>query len=137
MHFHPPAKAIVASMPMGTAVELVVEETNQYDPMAIRVAVDMQNWPTDAIEALEYALMANFGEQYSASELCCQGMHHLGYLASSKNKKTTRGGPGNLEVIAMADQTGWGLMDLNSTFALSVEGFPMIDIELPDETLHQ
>jgi hypothetical protein len=38
-HFHPPAKAVLPLLASGTALTLLPEPTNEYDPFAVRVLV--------------------------------------------------------------------------------------------------
>jgi hypothetical protein len=127
MHFHPPAKAVVNAMQVGMSVTLIMEDDNQYDSNAVRVVYDMGDWPVDRMDALTFSLDAVYGGGVSASELCVQGLLFLGYLASSANKKATRGGPSNIEARLLASRHD-GFDNLDCKFGLSVEGAPVIEI---------
>jgi hypothetical protein len=93
--FHPPAAGVLGALPSGWPLVLVADRGNEYDEKAIRVLVDLRDFPLAGRETLQSAV-EGFGWQ--ADELCGQeDPCWLGFLAKS-GAKTTGGGPGNGEV---------------------------------------
>lgn len=128
-HAYPPAKCILDAMPMGMELELTHEVTNAYDSNAVQVYADMTKWPANAVPALDAALAKVYNDLYSASELCSNGLTMIGYLASSANKRTNKGGPGNLDALAMSQSSDWGFLGLSTTFTRTLDAAPAVAIE--------
>ena len=126
-NFRPPAREVLSILPAGTSLELRHESDNPYDPNAVAVFVDMGDWPIVKLPLLQDML----GTQLDASELCSRGLMHLGYIARTGNK-TTKGGPGNREVLDMADSIPWGLLGLDAKLGLAMEGWPTVVIGYKD-----
>lgn len=83
-HFRPPAKAILAALPLGSDLELRPEPTNQYDPNAIAVWVQTSSIPHTVRDDLD--LRAK-GYGYSADEIFAQSEFHLGYIPKEEAKR--------------------------------------------------
>jgi chemotaxis response regulator CheB len=124
MGFHPPARQVLSVLPLNTDLELIHEATNEYDPNAVRVVVDMGKYPVSKMEAL-HEVLRDTG--FNASEICAKGVLHLGYVAAS-GKPTARGGPGNVEVLMLASAKG-GLQSLQSKLSAFPDGSPAVVIE--------
>jgi len=108
MHFRPPAKEVVQCLPVGTELILRAEPTNEHDPNAVRVLVDLRDFPES-----KYQLLQNMiGPVYDAEQLCSEGLFMLGYLATS-GKKTARGGAGNIEVLLMCSNAPQASSDIH------------------------
>src|SRR5215470_971521 len=105
--FRPPARQIISVLPIGTPLLVHHDLNNEYDSNAVAVHVDMSQYPTSKMYLLIDILAPT---SFDASELCAKGPLMLGYLASSANPKSTRGGPGNAEALKFADEhgNGWG-----------------------------
>jgi hypothetical protein len=56
MHFRPPAKALVAALPSGTPLLLEPEPSNQYDPFAVKVLVNLTGMDDEFWDEIETAL---------------------------------------------------------------------------------
>jgi hypothetical protein len=124
MAFRPPAKQILSILPLGTNLILVPEPTNQYDPNAIQVHVDLAIWPIAKMDLLQSILPDTI---LDAAHYCSQGYFHLGYLASSSNRKTNLGGPGNLEVTNLAITVG-SFKNLTAELSALPTGTPAVKI---------
>lgn len=83
MHFRPPAKTLLASLPAGTRLRLEAEPGNPYDENAIAVLLDSAELPESQHPTLEQALPANGS---SLEEVLAQRWWHLGYVAASGGK---------------------------------------------------
>ena len=78
MHFRPPAKAILQSLPAAYPLELRPEPSNPYDPNAVAVWFDASRLPDDAKEELEHTLP---GQGSNLEDLLEQRFWHIGYIA--------------------------------------------------------
>jgi hypothetical protein len=78
MHFRPPAKAILQSLPAGYPLELRPEPTNPYDANAVAVWFDASHLPDDSLEELRHTLP---GQGSDIDDLCEQRFWHIGYMA--------------------------------------------------------
>lgn len=78
MHFRPPAKAILQSLPTGYPLELRPEPSNPYDQNAIAVWIDARFLSNDAIDELTSTLP---GSGHDIEELLSQRWWHIGYMA--------------------------------------------------------
>ena len=76
-HFHPPAKAILQSLPGGAELILRPEPDNQYDPNAVMVLVESATIPASEHETLG---LASAGYGVELSELLGAKEWHLGYV---------------------------------------------------------
>ena len=121
-HHRPPARQVLDVLPLGIKLEVRPEPTNEFDPNALMVVVDMGDLPVDRIPLLDTILP----EPWDASELCASGDLHLGYIARSGGKPA-KGLPGNAEVLDLAAEHGW--QALNTTLGSALEGFPVVVIE--------
>lgn len=83
IHFRPPAKAVLAHLPSGTALRLAREPFNEYDPQAIAVFVATSAIPASQHASLEAAL-AGFG--FLLPEVLARSEHQLGYIAAKPPK---------------------------------------------------
>jgi hypothetical protein len=73
--FHPPAQAILCTLPVGTELELLPEPTNPYDANAIMVYVSGEAVP--ASEELD-SLASGYGT--NSVKIRETPYHHLGYI---------------------------------------------------------
>lgn len=106
MHFRPPAKVILASLPAGAGLQLELEPENPYDPKALRVLVSPDEIPAGQHESLAEALPASGHELH---EVLAGEPVWLGYVADSDGKicQTARL-PGNRELgEAMLSGPDW------------------------------
>lgn len=78
MHFRPPAKAILQSLPASYPLELRPEPSNPYDPNAVAVWFDASHLPDEAMEELRHTLPGNGGD---LDDLVAQRFWHIGYIA--------------------------------------------------------
>lgn len=76
-HFRPPAKSILNVLPGGTALKLVPEPTNAYDPNACAVYVESANIPVSVHDDLAIAVE---GQGYTLEEILEYPAWHLGYI---------------------------------------------------------
>lgn len=83
-HFRPPAKAILAALPLGSELELRPEPTNQFDPNAIAVWVHTAKIPHTVRDDLD---LRTKGFGYSADEIFAQSEFHLGYIPKEEAKR--------------------------------------------------
>ncbi len=74
--FHPPARAILAVLPVGTELELIPEPDNPYDENAIMIWINGKEIPEHCRAELEF-LAAGYG--FHASEII-PNYWHLGYI---------------------------------------------------------
>ncbi len=52
-HFRPPAKQVLAALPAGAELSFELEDSNPYDPNAVKVFVDPKLIPDSQFQALE------------------------------------------------------------------------------------
>lgn len=83
MHFRPPAKQLLASLPTGTLLTLEPEPENPYDEKAIKVLLDASQIPESQHETLRLTLDGTGHDLESVLE---QGKWQLGYVAASDGK---------------------------------------------------
>lgn len=76
-YHRPPARILIASLPIGTPLFLLAEPDNQYDPNAIQVFLESQNIPAASHAELEREL-PNAG--FSLDTVIAQDQWHLGYI---------------------------------------------------------
>ena len=76
-HYHPPAKAILDSIPPGTQLILQPEPENSYDSNAIKVIIASKDIPENSHLFLSDQLMA-YGLEIE--DILNQEIWHLGYL---------------------------------------------------------
>jgi hypothetical protein len=99
VHFHPPAKLILASLPAGTPVSLVPEPENPYDPDAIQVYVDPSHIPASERPGLELALP---GMGQDLVSILTQDSILLGHVAATGGKPLLKAGPGFVGTLEFA-----------------------------------
>ncbi len=80
MHFRPPAKALVAALPSGTPLMLEPEPTNQYDPFAVKVLVDLTEMDDEFWDEIETAL----GLAGVEKEELLEAPRHIAYIDKAK-----------------------------------------------------
>lgn len=88
MHFRPPAKFVLASLPAGTELRLQPEPGNPYDEKAVQVHAAAGAIPASQMGALDEALQ---GTGFDARDVAASEVW-LGYLADSDGKLAQ--GPG-------------------------------------------
>lgn len=76
-HFRPPAKAILAHLPTGTALTLVPEPENQYDSNAIQVCVSPKEIPESQHSQLDLVMQ---GYGFDLADTLKAESIHLGYI---------------------------------------------------------
>jgi len=84
MHFRPPAKAILQSLPSAYPLELRPEPTNPYDANAIAVWFDAKHLSDDSMEELRHTLP---GMGSDIDDLCITRYWHIGYMARDEAAK--------------------------------------------------
>lgn len=77
MYYRPPAKALIAALPIGTRLYLIAEPENQYDKNAIAVYIHSSDIPVGSHATLEKTLPP-FG--YDLGRVLTQEAWHLGYI---------------------------------------------------------
>ena len=77
MHFRPPAKALLASLPTGARLSIVPEPTNPFDANALSVWVEPKELPASQMPDLE-SNAAGFG--FSLEQILSAEGWHLGYI---------------------------------------------------------
>lgn len=152
-YHRPPAKQVLATLPVGTTLLLVAEPENPYDPKAVKVLVDLKEvFPLTRFEELVQALE---GTGTEAHELMAAGAGplQLGYVADSDGKalqklvvKTGQALVGNREANEALEATSAAegrktrsiyqkdLLEVKLQFA--VTGDPLVEItwlEGPDQ----
>lgn len=83
MHFRPPAKWLLASLPAGTPLELRREPDNRYDEKAIAVFLASSSIPASQHETLGEALT---GTGETLESVLDQPEWMLGYVAATGGK---------------------------------------------------
>lgn len=83
MHFRPPAKIILQSLPSGSPVKLKPEPENPYDENAVAVYVRSSDIPEAQHSGLAGVLP---GSGFTLDEVLEQPEWHLGYLAAAGGK---------------------------------------------------
>jgi hypothetical protein len=114
MHFRPPAKFVLASLPAGCQLRLEPEPSNPYDEKAIMVFCQAKDIPESQHGALAEALL---GTGFDISDVLAGGIDPsgsgavgageiwLGYVADSDGKLCRqRGCAGNAQVREMLDE---------------------------------
>lgn len=139
MHFRPPAKTLLASLPSGTPLRLQPEPENPYDPLAVAVFVPSTAFPDSQKPILESALPNN---GFTLEEVLAQNEWHLGYVGASDGKPLAKanasGGNfvGNAEFlpVVQAQNLEGGLC--HGLLGFAGDGSPtvQIDSELPVDT---
>jgi hypothetical protein len=125
MWARPPAKEILSVLPLDFPLILIPEPDNEYDSNAVKVLVDMTEFPISRFPLLEQVLPV----PYTGHELTSVGKIHLGYLAAS-GKKTAKGGPGTVEALFMASV--YGLENLEARLGSAPEGYPVVIIRVKE-----
>lgn len=126
MHYRKPAITVLDSLPHGMELILQPEPDNEYDPNAVAVLVDMTKLPTNRVALLDALLP----EGFSASEICAQGLFHLGYLAATGGKPA-RGGPGNTNyLLLLSTLEAEGNPKPVATLGSAPEGYPVVAVEV-------
>lgn len=84
-HFRPPAKALIAALPVGTPLALRLEPENEYDPGAIAVWFATANLPQDEeiLRELDQAA-GNYG--FPLDVLRSTPEYQLGYIPGTNGK---------------------------------------------------
>lgn len=123
-NFVPPARQVISVLPLGTKLFLYPEDDNEYDSNAVRVVVDMADYPIIKLPLLQTALL---GTNFDACELCIQGPLKLGYLAAT-GKATAKGSPGNQGARLLASTMDNGFNGLEATLSAAPDGSPQVVI---------
>ena len=118
MHFRPPAKLLLASLPGGTELTLRAEPDNAYDAKAMQVWVRSGQLPEGQYEQLAQKLP---GAGFTLEDVLGQSEWHLGYIADSDGKACKKSGlPGNQEVAGAT----------SGRLAFSAEGEALVQVEV-------
>lgn len=126
MHFRPPAQKILAALPIGTELKLYPEPGNEYDRNAVRVVMDMTEFPESRRLLLEALLI---GSGKTIEDLISEGPFMIGYLAATGGKPA-RGGPGNVEALMMMSRA-----EVVAHLGAAPEGYPTVVINFRDSLL--
>lgn len=134
MHFRPPAKTILASLPAGARLRLQPEPENPYDESAVAVYVSPTEFPEGQHQILEIAL-PNSG--FTLEDVMAQPEWHIGYIAATGGKPLLKAGMtiGNLEFLplvrAQNNMEGqcFGLLGFDGA------GQPVVTIQAEQEVL--
>lgn len=132
MHFRPPAKLILETLPAGAELQLVHEADNPYDGDAVRVYVRLSAVPASQLARLE-AELPGFGwsieEFHQRIEL--GEAFQLGYLAAGKNKvlKGQEELVSNSIFLAAQEQVSWSECQISLGFSPS--GLPLVVLRAP------
>ena len=127
MHFRPPAKVLLASLPVGHELWLQREPGNEYDPGAIAVYLASDSIPTEAYDNLEILLPGN---GRTLEEILAQDEWQLGYVAANRTKKLDWEGLSAKELAPILDELYNGNHSAKLGFA--PDGSPVLEIEIPD-----
>lgn len=95
-HFRPPAKLILAVLPMGCELLLEPEPENQYDARAIKVLVTPDKIPESQHEMLRSELP---GMGFSLEDILALDFVFLGYCAAAKGKPFEKAKAEDLGVV--------------------------------------
>lgn len=98
MQFRPPASGIVKCLPSGYPIVLLAEPGNEYDQLAIRVLVDLRQYPEDLWDRMNEEIAK---WDWNAADLCStQAPFMLGYVAKPREPKGKSPGVavGNVQV---------------------------------------
>lgn len=82
-HFRPPAKLILAHLPIGAPLRLDPEDTNPYDEEAVKIMFDPWQIPESQFEALDSELPAM---GFTLEQVMSGGDLQLGYIPKSGGK---------------------------------------------------
>jgi hypothetical protein len=111
---HPPAKALIEALPIGTPLTLIAEPDNAFDVNAIMVWLKSTDIPEAAYPMLEESLPA-FG--HSLDTVTNQESWHIGYIPKEMAAK--------LRAQGVAEQP------LEVSFSTSTNGAPRVRSEEP------
>jgi len=100
MHFRPPAKTLLASLPSGTPLRLQPEPENPFDPLAVAVFVSPAAFPASQLPILESALPNN---GFTLEEIQAQNEWHLGYVAASDGKPLVKANASGANLVGNAE----------------------------------
>lgn len=132
MHFRPPAKTLLASLPSGTPLRLQPEPENPYDPLAVAVFVSSAAFPDSQKPILESVLPNN---GFTLEEVLAQSEWHLGYVGASDGKPLAKanasGGNfvGNAEFLPIVRQHNIERGQCNGLLGFAGDGSPMVIID--------
>lgn len=129
MHFRPPAKAILAHLPAGSALRLEREPFNEYDPFAVAVWVRVAQVPEGQYPNFELALG---GHGFSLEETLAKSEHQLGYIASAKLPKGME--PHGLSMAQAIAQKLDSAARGNAQLIFDSAGRPIVEIEWSTNT---
>ena len=112
--YRPPAKALLAVLPVGTPLILCAEPDNPADPNAIAVWLLTASIPDTSLAVLDGELGA-FGK--TLSDVVDMESHHVGYIPK--------------EVAAKLRYDGFPVQtSVPGTFSCTTSGAPMVRFEL-------
>lgn len=121
MHFRPPAKTLLASLPAGTVLGLRPEPTNPYDEKAIEVFLSPDNIPESQHATLEATLPS---QGSTLEEIFEHSEWKLGYVAASGGKPLQGSDlDGNAEWLSLVLAGA-----RSATLGFSVEGKPLLTL---------
>lgn len=126
MHFHPPAKLLLASLPAGASLQLQREPDNPYDENAISVWLSPGEIPESQHSKLDEEL-GGFG--FDLAEILQGEALMLGHVAATGGKPLKGTSyAGNLEVLELLGERGLDQLEVKLGF--SPEGKPLLHIRL-------
>ncbi len=115
MHFRPPAKAIIAACPNGTPLILEPEPTNAYDPTAVKVLIDLNQFDEDS--AFWQELEPQLATAGVEKDELLGGPRHIAYVDKAKT--------GNAAKVFVALATH----GYSASLAFDSKGLPLANIE--------
>lgn len=125
MHFRPPAKTLLASLPAGAKLALRPEPENPYDENAVAVYVSPAEFPASQLPILESALPNN---GFTLEDVQRQPEWQLGYVAATGNKPLLKAGlvTGNLEFLPIVRQWCAANGTCVATLGFDATGNPLV-----------
>lgn len=81
MHYRPPAKALIAAIPVNTKLRLEPEPDNPHDPNAVAVWLDTVEIPDSAMIALDEAKNGLWCYDMTIHDLAARDAWQLGYIS--------------------------------------------------------
>lgn len=129
-HFRPPAKQVLAHLPVGTQLTLEPEPDNPYDPLAIKVFVDPALIPESQFSALDKELLETGN---TIEQIMSGGPIWLGYVPAAEGKPLAKArANGELDLIGndkVREIGALGESEYAATLAFGPDGSPRMILE--------
>lgn len=125
-HFRPPAKQLLAALAGGCQLTLVEDNENAYDAAAIKVILDPQHIPQEAMTQLDQTLPE---AGMTLEQLMSAGPIQLGFVPAQEGKPLTKGRLTEPELLGN-QQVRELMPECLASLGFGVDGSPRLILEV-------